>query len=397
MLGQLGRVLIALWHVVGLLLIAALIIELGIDVVRRLSRWLRHHRVDRPDSAALADANAGADWAVGYFDEFRRAIRVDWRAHVGWWQRPTHGHFVTIDARGLRPTPGEDNPDPDAIHILCFGGSTTMGMGARDAATIPAVLARRLGEVGHRVVLTNYGQLGHNLTQELITLQQVLKSGARIDIAVFYDGVNEMACAEQTGRADGLFNEARRRAEFNLLHPERWDALIAAAGMALLPRTLRYLRRLTGSPLRGPFPALETDLSQRDLAALASAVVANYFANLQQIRLLAAGYGFRVVFFWQPVITTKLTKSRDEQRFAADYTHQLDERRRLYNAVIDQRRVHPGLEAAADVVDLSALFDEVAEPVYIDLYHLSEGGNAAVAEAMLPTVAALVGAIVKGR
>ena len=85
-----------------------------------------------------------------------------------------------------------------------------------------------------------------------------MKSGERLDIALFYDGINEMACAEQTGRADGLFNEARRRAEFNLLHPDRRRDLMAAALISAAPRTLRRLRRLTGLPLRGPLP-LEQD------------------------------------------------------------------------------------------------------------------------------------------
>ena len=121
----------------------------------------------------------------------------------------------------MRRTPGENDAAEQAIRILCFGGSTMMGMGARDEHTIPALLACRLEALGHRVSVTNFGQLGHNSTQESITLQQLLKSGERIDIAVFYDGINEMACAEQTGRADRLFNEGRRRAEFNLLRPER--------------------------------------------------------------------------------------------------------------------------------------------------------------------------------
>jgi lysophospholipase L1-like esterase len=390
MLGQLGRFLIALWHVVGLLLIALVIFEFGGDGLRRSSRWLRRRRVDRPDSAALAGANADADWAVAYFDEFRRAIRVDWRAYVGWWQRPTRGRYVTIDGRGLRPTPGEDNAAADAARILCFGGSTMMGMGARDGATVPAVLARRLGELGHSVAVTNYGQLGHNSTQELITLQQLLKVRTRFDIAVFYDGVNEMACVEQTGRPDALFNEARRQAEFNLLHPERQGSLVAAATMSLTPRLLRRLRRLTGLPLRGPLPALETDLSRLDLVAIAREVAANYAANLGLIRLLAAEYGFRPLFVWQPVLTTKRTKGPDEQRFAADYTHQFAERHHLYGAVIDAVRAHPAFKENPDTVDLSALFDETPGPIYIDLFHLAEAGNAVVAEAMLPAVVAAI-------
>ena len=30
----------------------------------------------------------GADWTTPYFDEFSRSVRVDWKEHVGWWQRP---------------------------------------------------------------------------------------------------------------------------------------------------------------------------------------------------------------------------------------------------------------------------------------------------------------------
>ncbi len=381
------RFIDAIWHVVGLLLVAILVNEAGVDGWRRLSRRLRYRRATRPAPAALADAHGEADWAVAYFDEFHRAVRVGWKPYVEWWQRPFRGAYVTIDERGLRPTPGETVADADALRILCFGGSTMMGMGARDDHTIPALLARRLAALGHPAVVTNYGQLGHNATQETITLLQLLKAGTRIDIAVFYDGVNEMACAEQTGAADGLFNEARRRAEFNLLLPERRPDLAAAALFALIPRTIRRLRRLTGLDLQGPLPAPEVDLRQLDIPALARAVLAVYTANLRLVRLLAAEFGFRPIFFWQPVIATKRVKTADEARWESDYTKDPAVRRALYRAIVAARRGSAELAGAADAVDLSALFDERADPVYIDLYHLSEAGNAAVAEAMLPHVA----------
>jgi lysophospholipase L1-like esterase len=381
------RFVAALWHVVGLLLVAVLVNEAGIDGWRRLSRRLRYRRATRPEPAALADANADADWAVAYFDEFRRAVRVDWKPYVEWWQRPFRGAYVTIDERGLRPTPGETGADTAALRILCFGGSTMMGMGARDDHTIPALLASRLAELGHRAAVTNYGQLGHNATQETITLLQLLKAGTRLDVAVFYDGVNEMACAEQTGTAEGLFNEARRRAEFNLLLPERRRDLAIAALCALMPRTIRRLRRLTGLDLRGPMAAPEVDLRQLDLSRLARAVLAVYMANLRVVRLLASEFGFRPIFFWQPVIATKRVKTADEARWEGDYTKDPAARRALYAAIVAARRGSAELAGAADAVDLSALFDDRADPVYIDLYHLSEAGNAAVAEAMLPHVA----------
>ncbi len=385
------RFLLALWHVAGLLLVLVLLTEFGVDGWRRLVRWLRWHRGTRPDRSAAADAYAGAQWSAAYFDEFHRAVRVDWAPYVEWWQRPFRGDYVTIDERGLRPTPGEAGADDAAIRILCFGGSTMMGMGARDAYTIPAALARRLGELGHRAAVANWGQLGHNSTQEAITLQQLLKGGERIDIALFYDGVNEMACAEQTGRPDGLFNEARRRAEFNLLHPDRRRDLMTAALIAAAPRTLRRLRQLTGFELRGPMPAREADLSRVDTGALAAQVIAAYAANLRLIRALAREYGFRPIFFWQPALATKRVLTADEQRWDRDYTRDPQARRRLYAAILDARRDCREIAAAADTIDLSALFDDWAKPVYIDLYHLSEAGNAAIAEAMLPALGAAIG------
>ena len=392
MLELTGRFVVALWHVVGLLLVLVLLIELVPNAWRRLSRLIRYRRSDRPDSSAIADAQGGADWAVGYFDEFGRAVRVDWRAYVGWWQRPYRGAYVTLDRRGLRPTPGEERTDPGTVRILCFGGSTMMGMGARDDRTIPAVLAAQLGERGHRVALTNYGQLGHNSTQELITLQELLRAGTRFDIALFYDGANDMATAEQTGRAGALWNEQRRSAEFNLLLAERRRDLFVAALLLAIPRTLRRLRRLTGASLRGPLPEPEADLSRTDLARLAGDVIDIYAANQRMVRLLAAEYGFRPIFYWQPVITTKRIKSPDEQRFEADHTRDVETRRVLNLAAIAEYRRRIGMTAAVDAIDLSALFDEVAAPVYIDMLHLSEAGNEAVAKAMVPSLAALLDA-----
>jgi lysophospholipase L1-like esterase len=391
------RLVAALWHVVGLIVLLVLFTEFGIDWLRRASRRLRHGRSTQPHRSAGADAFGGVDWAIPYFDEFNRAVRLDWKPYVGWWQRPYRGKYVNIDERGLRPTPGEREAGPEAVHILCFGGSTMMGMGARDDATIAAVLARRLAEVGHPAAVTNYGQLGHNSTQAAITLAQLIKDGAAADVAVFYDGINEMMCAEQTAAADGVFYQASRRAEFNLLHPDRRRDLVAAALIAALPRTLRRLRALTGLPLLGPLPQGGVDLGAIDLRALARRVVAVYASNLHQVRLLADAHGFRPIFFWQPVITTKRDKTADERFFEAEFTGDVELRRRLYAAIIEARRQHPDLAGAGDAIDLSRLFDERAEPVYIDLYHLSEAGNAAVAEAMLPAVAAAAAAVRAGR
>jgi lysophospholipase L1-like esterase len=376
----------ALWHVAGLLLLLVLFTEYGIDGLRRASRRLRLGQPTRVDRSATADAYRGAAWSIPYFEEFRRGVRTDWKPYVGWWQRPFRGTYVSIDERGLRLTPGERDATPGAVRIWCFGGSTMMGMGVRDAHTIPALLARRLAENGHTVAVTNLGQLAHNSTQEAISLHQLLKKGTPPDVAVFYDGVNDMMAAEQTGDADRMFHEAARRAEFNLLFPDRRRDLAAAALIALFPRTLRRLRAVTGLALRGPASVAPTDLTGRDLEDLARRVVGAYAANLRLVGLMAKAHGLRALFFWQPVITTKQVKSPDEQYFAAQFTTDTAARQRLYDAIIAARKRHPDLVAMPDAIDLSRLFDGCQDPVYIDFYHLSEPANAVVVEAMLPAV-----------
>jgi hypothetical protein len=87
------------------------------------------------------------------------------------------------------------------------------------------------------------------------------------------------------------------------------------------------------------------------------------------------------------VITTKKFKTPDERRWVDDYTNDPERRRLLYQAIIEEFRRRPELFETPDLIDLSTLFDDWTAPVYIDLYHLSEAGNAEVAAAMLPAVA----------
>src|SRR5439155_25362144 len=100
--------LLARWDVLGVAHLAVLVTEFGVEGWRRLNRRLRYRRPTRPDRSAVSDAYGGADWSVAYFDEFRCKVRVDWKPYVEWWQRPLQGTHVTLDRRGLRPTPGED-------------------------------------------------------------------------------------------------------------------------------------------------------------------------------------------------------------------------------------------------------------------------------------------------
>ena len=388
------RFLGALWNVVAIIAIAVLIVEFGVTACQRLNRRLRYGRAGKPDERANADAYAGADWPEQYFAEVGYALKFDWMPFVHWRQRPFRGVHTNVDERGRRATPGADTPGKGAVSIHCFGGSTMFGMGARDEATIPAVLQRRLRAAGHRVILVNQGQSGYIVTQELIMLQQMLKHEGPPDVAIFYDGVNDVFSAEATGRPDAIVGEEARSAEFALLSEERRLDLVRAAFAGVMPRTLRRLREWTGLDLRGPLPRSQhVPLSEEQIAPLARAVIEAYAANVRMIRVLARAYGFHALFFWQPVLASKKVKSKDELKWERTAARDIAKRRRLVAAAHDAFRRHPDLKGASDVADLSSLLDDEAKPLYLDFSHLSETANVTVAEAMLPTVEAAVAAV----
>lgn len=378
--------LAAVWQTLGLLLLFILFVEFGIDPLRRLIRRLRRPAPSNP-SAAAPDAAAASG---GYHDGIAKQ-GLDWAAYVHWRQRPYRGRYTTIDARGLRATVGENKAGADAVRVFCFGGSTLFCLGARDAGTIPSALQRRLDEAGLRASVTNQAQLAYNSSQDLLALQALLKHGDVPDVAVFYDGFNDMFTAEWKGRADVIRGEEGRRAEFMLLAAERRSDLLRAALAAALPRSFRRIRELTG--VEWPKTLADTarvPLAEAAIPGLARDVVAAYAANVRMARALALEYGFQAVFVWEPVLATKKVKSAHERWAESDRVVDLAVRQKFFSAVASEYRHHPALAGAPDTVDLSALFDDREKSLYIDFAHLTEAANASVAEAMLPTVAAAI-------
>ena len=243
------------------------------------------------------------------------------------------------------------------------------GTGQRDLHTIPSELARRAEADGHPIDAVNYGQNGWGIWQELALLERLLTNGHIPDVAVFYDGVNEIstqvtALSDQPSYLQAA--DARR-----LLQP-RSVARSLYADYARHSAIHKLRTRARGDPAPRPMPTAEvTEARARNAVALHARAVS-------LIERLATAYGFRAVFFWQPSVYDK--------ELGEDATMPLDWANRedwggAYRAAT--ARIAPPL------VDLTAALDGVREPVYFDLAHTNEKGAAVVAEAMYPHVAAV--------
>ena len=363
------------WLLLGLSLALILALELGARGVFALKDRLAAPPAVDPRIVAAA----GADWPIEH-DRELKAIVDRWEPFVYFRPEPFEGATIHVDADGLRavwkPPAGRAGKP---VKLAVLGGSSLWGYGARDDETIPSRLARALYERGVDVEIRNLAQIGYVNTQEVIALARELQTGYRPDVVLFYDGVNDAASAFMSGRAGVALNERNRAFEFNLLQsPVR--ATAAAFGKVVADSALRrgadaVVRRFLGGP---PTPALPA-VAPEDLAR---GVLDVYETNVAVVDALAARFGFRPGFAWQPSLFDKAPPTPLERDEAAKYAW-LAPALKHADAELDRRA---DLKARPDFLDLRGLFRDAPELVFTDHCHTTEPANAVIADRLADAV-----------
>ena len=261
--------------------------------------WGEHGRIharfhDWTDHRVAADGYNGADWVPGYYADLH-SLGATWCPYVHWRLKPFRGTYVNINEEGYRrtwrPTRTTSGTAGRSHRIFFFGGSTMLGAGARHDHTIPSYVARSLAESGFDVDVKNFGAGYYVITQEVITLMRELQRGSIPDLAVFYDGGNEIGTAYENGVAGRIGQEGHRRNEFNLLKDPRrlrnaylrtfcdrhlWGFDLAAA---------KLRNKIVGAP-----DGRHHEQRNADSARLAQDIVRVYEANVRAVQaFLIAG------------------------------------------------------------------------------------------------------------
>jgi hypothetical protein len=376
------------WALAGLTLLLILLGEVSLRGVF----WLKDRGRPRvpPDPRVLAAIEDSAAWLPMHYREIE-ALSDRWEPYVYFRQRPFQGETINVDERGMRATwhsPGggiADRARTRRLKLLMLGGSSLWGYGARDHATIPSRIARRLHEKGMAVEVRNLAEIGHVSTQELVALIRELQQGYRPDLVLLYDGANDTTAALLEREAGVTTNERNRAREFNLLQsPSRLTVALATrlvrdSGWYRL--ALAMSRRLLGPP--DPAAGLP---GEGELPGLAEEVIRRYAANVKLIEALGREYGFRPLFVWQPVVFQKQT--------LLPFEH--EEREKVGWAKAMFQLVHEALERNTDLksdpafCDLSGIFRQTESLVFLDHCHTTEAANERIAEALLPRILALL-------
>lgn len=328
---------------------------------------------------ARSEVYDGQPWAPDYWREYHRLESV-WSPYVMWSIRPRAGTYVNVDAEGRRRTWASASASASVAGrpvVWLFGGSTMFGMGSRDDFTIASVVAKALeAEGGAHVV--NHGQPGWVMSQSAIALAEALKQGRRPDVVVFYDGANDVFAAVTQDKVGLPQNSEKRTREFNLVNPKRRAELLREAVLGLLPHTTALIPQLTGAD--GLTPLADEELARR------SEEMAEYMgATARQVRALGAAYGFKTVFVLQPMIFDKPNKTPFEQR-AAVQVHMA----KPYDVAYERLRADAGFAGQGDFLDLSRMFADVSDAMFVDFWHLGEPGDARVGQAIAQAVRPLL-------
>jgi lysophospholipase L1-like esterase len=282
-------------------------------------------------------------------------------------ERPYHGQFVNVDANGFRHGRGQNPwpPDPQAENVFVFGGSTTFGMGIPDDQTIPSHLSDLLARRGAaRANVYNFGAGYYFSTQERTQLEQLLLAGVVPNVAVFVDGCNDFF------HADGLPALTARLA--NLLsepvHPPPHPWIEAVRGLPVGIAATRLQAWATRRPVQSAAvaPPIADGARPPHEAETIAGVIARYRRNKRMIEALAAAYGVRPIFVWQPMPTY-----RYDLKFHAFHPDGFGRVEITRAGYPEMARIAKTEDFGSDFVWCADIQEGRHEELYIDLVHYS--------------------------
>lgn len=362
--------------------ITAAIMVLSVEVVLGLFARVLDMDGKEPavDKLLSLSAYKDKDWAETLFRETEEySAGREFEQFLAWTRKSYSGKYVNSDAQGARKT---WNPsvvdDSRAKTVYVFGGSTMFGWWARDDYTIASHVSRLLNKEAQEYLVHNYGQPGYTFMQEVMKLILLLREGHRPDYVVFYDGVNDVYGAYQSGKAGTFQNILLIKDKLERKGPTSLQHFLLAAKGTLVKHSMIY-RALKKTPsifVKEPeFKETAARYSPEQLHTLAEDIADHYAISMDLLDGLSAAYGFKYLCFWQPVIYTEKKLLPEE---SDPYYHPRIEDGNLEAIYINIINM---LEARK-LENFHNIYDALAartEPVYSDVYHLSERGNEIVA------------------
>ena len=252
-------------------------------------------------------------------------------------ERPRNLEEVRVSGHGYRVhRPHGLWPIEDKYYnVFVFGGSTTFGYGVDMDDTIPARLQHHLAQArpDRPVRVYNFGRGYYMSVQERVLFETLLMHGHRPDLAIFIDGLNDVAhWRSGRGKAEPYFSGFFRLASNELGDPAMWKldsplqlyvrrklkALSNSASASKPgPKAVAPVQLPSPVPVCGAGEAAEVAASDEVPTVMAASTPAKnkdpaddphewgrfldlWFTNKHMIESLGAEFGVETLFVWQP-------------------------------------------------------------------------------------------------
>jgi len=317
-----------------------------------------------------------------YWHEFALARVVHYFPYVGWRRAPFAGETINVDQNGLRRTPGAEC-GAGSYKVFVFGASTVWGTGSPDWGTLPAQLQAGLAPLRDTpVCVMNFGESGFVSTQGVIELTNQLQSGNVPDLIVSFDGPNDVYSAYQSGRV-GVpqdLDQLTEKFEKTPKAPTLVDRL--RTGSALYSLIDSLVGKMTVRPPKESTIKLVTYESMGiGVGELSRAIMQRYFANYATVNALAAQYGFRYMFLFQPIISMG-NKPLTNEELGMRRRWEADEKA-LSALCIATYQVAVESPQYPHFHNLVHLFDGHEPLLWIDEFHVTPEGNQIIAKTIV--------------
>lgn len=291
-----------------------------------------------PDEPWVAQYNDEAYPAAFLYDPFLTVRLAD-----------SNGRYVTEKDRvRLSYTPAGAEDDPDALDVWFFGSSALYGLGQRNDHTISSEVARLAEQDGLILRVQNFGVPAYQAWQDALLFGQMLTERDAPDLAVTYQGFNDMMWSLPAGSPTEVI-----------------------AGFS--PDVKRALRE-SGAQIAGTTEA--DDPVPHTTGTSPQNAIDVFGRSARFTRDIAGAEGVPLAQFLQPSIWT-----RDLPVDDASLANVGADREWHDSFAIGWNQARAGM-AVDGVVDLGDSLDTFNELIYQDLVHINERGTYIVARAM---------------
>jgi len=289
------------------------------------------------------------------------------------WSRPPFlGKWTNIDTNGDRLTCYNADGNISGVKkIFMFGGSTLWGTGAPDWETIPSYLAKFLNENNSRCIVYNYGETGFVASQGLNRLITEIKKGNVPQLVIFYTGINDSSAGAVCLSAlkTPCYHTFMEQFE-KVFKKSKSTSFLEILKTTYTYRAIDFFKKRLFSDQEERWKRI---VKEEDREEAICKTARYWLSNYNITSAIGKEYGFKVILVLQPSLYSGKKILQDYEKAM------LKGSQPTVNATYKEIRKTVKEGDFAGIYDLSNIFEEISEPIYIDWAHIGRLGNYYVA------------------